>query len=70
MSKNKVTRTSDIYVQSERKHMGTGNSEYSYNIFFYGNFEICEASAEDLEELITVMQSALNDTRQPKGGIQ
>ena len=28
MSKNKVTRTSDIYVQSERKHMGTGNSEY------------------------------------------
>lgn len=70
MSKNKTSKACDIYVQSERKHMGTGNSEYSYNIYFYGNFEICEASAADLEELITVMQSALNDTRQPKGGIQ
>lgn len=70
MSKNKTIRTGDIYVQSERKHMGTGNSEYSYNIYFYGNFEICEASAADLEELIAAMQSALKDTQLPKGGIQ
>lgn len=49
----------DIYVSSERKHSDKETGEYRYNIYFYGNIELCEITADDAREIIACLQYAL-----------
>lgn len=54
----------DIYIESRRKHGDKNTTEYRYDINYYGNYEISDASAEDLEELIACAQNALKQTKE------
>lgn len=49
----------DIYVSSERKHSDKETGEYRYNVYFYGNIELCEITADDAREIIACLQYAL-----------
>lgn len=49
----------DIYVSSERKHSDKETGEYRYNIYFYGNMELCEITSDDAREIIACLQYAL-----------
>lgn len=48
----------DIYVQAERLCTGTETSEYKYCLAYYGNYVMCDISAEDAREIIACLQHA------------
>jgi len=66
MSKRINITKRDIYVSSERNHSDKETGDYRYNLYFYGNFAICEISADDAREIIACLQHALDVNE--KGG--
>lgn len=60
MSKHIDITDRDIYVSSERKHSDKETGEYRYNVYFYGNIELCEITADDAREIISCLQYALD----------
>ena len=61
-----VYNTKRLYVQAERLCTGTETSEYKYCLAYYGNFVMCDISAEDAREIISCLQHALDVNE--KGG--
>jgi hypothetical protein len=66
MSKKAPITDRDIYVSSERKFSDKETGEYLYNVWFYGNQELSEISADDAREVIACLQHALDVNE--KGG--
>ena len=66
MNRIKSITQKDIYVQAERLCTGTETSEYKSCLAYYGNFVMCDISAEDAREIISCLQRALDVNE--KGG--
>lgn len=66
MNRIKSIAQKDIYVQAERLCTGTETSESKYCLAYYGNFVMCDISAEDAREIISCLQHALDVNE--KGG--
>ncbi|WP_270436337.1 hypothetical protein [Candidatus Bacteroides intestinigallinarum] len=49
----------DIFVNTERKFTGKEEGEYSYNLSFNGNYELCDLSSDEVREIIACFQHAL-----------
>lgn len=66
MNRIKSIAQKDIYVQAERLCTGTETSESKYCLAYYGNYVMCDISAEDAREIIACLQQALDVNE--KGG--
>lgn len=59
MKKSVDISDQDIYVSSERKHSDKESGEYLYNLWYYGNIEVCSFTADDARQIIACLQNAL-----------
>lgn len=64
---SKLIKDSDIFVVSERAHNSTQSGQHLYALWAYGDQAVSDLTADDVKEIISCLQHAL-DVNKEGGG--